>query len=155
LDANHLVILCTLSAHDIRIDTHALVDCGCTGIAYINEEFARQDNVPRYQLKNPKTVEVIDGHPISSGDITEHVHIECTIGDHHETLVAYMASLGRFPLLLGIPWLKKHDVSVNFAKMDIQFTSPNCLPHRTTITPRTIKGITLRHLHHIVPMDRK
>jgi hypothetical protein len=108
----------------------------------MNDEFTRQHNFPRYQLKTPKTVEVIDGRPISSGDITEYVHIDCTIGDHHEKLVAYVASIGYYPLVLGIQWLKKHDVSINFPKMDIQFPSQNCLAHQSKITPTPIKGIT-------------
>jgi hypothetical protein len=108
----------------------------------MNDELACQHNFPRYQLKNPKTIEVIDGRPISSSDITEYIHIDCTIGNHHEKLVAYVASISYYPLVLGIPWLKKHDVSINFPKMDIQFPSPNCLAHRSKITPTPIKGIT-------------
>jgi hypothetical protein len=131
-----------LSDHDIKTDTHALVDYGCTGLSFINEAFAYQHNLPRYQLKNPKTVEVIDGHPISSGNITEYVEVQCTIGDHHETLTAYLTSLGHYPLVLGIPWLKKHDVTINFAKNDIQFSSPGCLPHCTMVTPGPVKGLT-------------
>jgi hypothetical protein len=52
-----------------------------------------------------------------------------------------VASIGHYPLILGIPWLKKHDVSINFPKMDIQFPCPNCLSHRSKITPTPIKGI--------------
>jgi hypothetical protein len=59
-----------------------------------------------------------------------------------------VASIGHYPLILGIPWLKKHDVSINFPKMDIQFPSPNCLAHRSKITPTPIKGIT-------TPQDNK
>jgi hypothetical protein len=33
-------------------------------------------------------------------------------------------------------------MSINFSKMDIQFPSPNCLAHRSKITPTPIKGIT-------------
>jgi hypothetical protein len=108
----------------------------------MNDEFAHQHNFPRYQLKTPKTIEVIDGQPISSSDITEYIYIDCTIGNHHEKLVTYVASIGHYPLVLGIPWLKKYHVSINFPKMDIQFPSPNCLTHRSKITPTTIKGIT-------------
>jgi transposase InsO family protein len=108
----------------------------------MNDEFACQHNFHRYQLKTPKTIEVIDGRPISSSDITEYIHIDCTIGDHHEKLVAYVASIGHYPLILRIPWLKKHDMSINFPKMDIQFPSPNRLAHRSKITPTPIKGIT-------------
>jgi hypothetical protein len=142
MDGNHLVVLCTLSDHDIKIDTHALVDCGCTGLSFMNEAFACQHNFARYQLKNPKTVEVIDGHPISSGDIMEYVEVQCMIADHHETLTAYLTSLGHYPLILGIPWLKRHDVTINFAKNDIQCSSPGYLPHRTMVTPVPVKGLT-------------
>jgi hypothetical protein len=103
MDGNYLVIPFTLSDYDIKIDTHALVDCGCTGLSFMNEAFACQYNIPCYQLKNPITVEVIDGYPISSGDITEYVEVQYMIGDHHETLTAYLTSLGYYPLVLGIP----------------------------------------------------
>jgi hypothetical protein len=142
MDGNHLVILCTLSNHDIKIDTHALVDCGCTGLSFMNEAFIRQHNFPHYQLKNLKTVEVIDGYPISLGDITEYVEVQFTIADHYETLTAYLTSLGHYPLILGIPWLKRHDVTINFTKNNMQFSSPGCLPHCAMITPVPIKGRT-------------
>jgi hypothetical protein len=109
----------------------------------MNDEFARQHNFHHYQLKTAKTIEVNDGRPISSGDITKYIHIDCTIGNHHEKLTAYVASIGHYPLVLGIPWLKKHDVNINFPKMDIQFPSPNCLTHRSKVTPIPIKGITM------------
>jgi hypothetical protein len=149
MDGNHLVVPCTLSNCNIKIDTHALVDCSCTGLSFMNEAFACQYNFPCYQLKNPKTVEVIDGHPISSGDITEYVEIQCTIGDHYESLTAYLTSLGHYPLVLGIPWLKKHDVTINFTKNDIQFSSPGCLPHRTMVTPVPVKGLTMERRNKI------
>jgi hypothetical protein len=142
MDGNHLIVPCTLSDRDIKIDTHALVDCGCTGLSLMNEAFARQHNFPRYQLKNPKTVQVIDCHPISLGDITEYIEVQCSIGDHHETLTTYLTSLGHYPVVLRIPWLKKHDVTINVAKNDIQFSSPGYLPHRTMVTPTAIKGLT-------------
>jgi hypothetical protein len=141
IDGNHLIIPCTLSDHDIKMDTHALVDCRCTGLSFMNEAFARQHHFPHYQLKKPKTAQVIDGHPISSGDITEYVEVQYTIGDQHETLTAYLTSLRHYPLILGIPWLKRHDLTINFAKNDIQFSSPGCLPHRAMVTPVPIKGL--------------
>jgi hypothetical protein len=141
MDGNHLIILCTLSNCNTKIDTHALVDSGCTGLSFMNEAFAHQHNFPCYQLKNPKTVEVIDGCPISSGDITEYVEVQCTIGDHHKTLTAYRTFLGHYPLILGIPSLKRHDVTINFAKNDIQFSLPGCLPHYTMVTPIPIQGL--------------
>jgi hypothetical protein len=61
LDGNHLIILCTLSDHDIKIDTHALVNCCCTGFSFMNDEFTHRHNFPHYQSKTQITVEIIDG----------------------------------------------------------------------------------------------
>jgi hypothetical protein len=108
----------------------------------MNEAFACQHNFPHHQLKNPKIVEVIDGCPISSGDIIEYVEIQCIIADHYKSLTAYLMSLGYYPLVFGIPWLKRHDVTINFAKNDIQFSSPRYLPHQTMVTPVPVKGLT-------------
>jgi hypothetical protein len=88
-------------------------------------------------------VEVIDGQPISCSDITEYFHIDCTIGDYDEKLIAYMASISHYALIVGIPWLKKHDMNINFPKMDIQYPSRNCLSHQSKVTPTPIKGITM------------
>jgi hypothetical protein len=142
MDGNHLVILYTLSDHDIKIDTYALVDCRCTGLSFMNKAFTCQHNFPCSELKNTKTVKVIDGCLISLGDITEYVEVQCMIGDHYETLTAYLTSLGHYPLILGIPWLKRHDITINFANNEIQFSIPRYLPHYAMVTPIPIKGLT-------------
>jgi hypothetical protein len=85
----------------------------------MNEAFIYQHNFPHCQLKNPKTVELIDSYLMSLGDITEYVEIQYIIGDYHETLTAYLILLGYYPLILGIPWLKRHDITINFAKNNI------------------------------------
>jgi hypothetical protein len=109
----------------------------------MDDPFTHQHNFPRYQLKTPNSIEVIDGRHISSSDITEYVQIDCTIGNHHEKRIAYVASIGHYPIMLGIPWSKKHDVSINFRKLDIQFRSRTFLAQPSKITPTPIKGITM------------
>ena len=70
LDGKHIVISCSLSFGDIHVQTHALIDCGASGYAFIDEGFALQYQILRFQLKKPRIVEVTDGRPIASGDIT-------------------------------------------------------------------------------------
>jgi hypothetical protein len=85
----------------------------------MNKALAHQHNFYHYQLKNPKTVKVINSYPISLGDIMDYVEIQYTIGDHYEILTTYLTSLRHYPLILAIPWLKKHDVTINFIKNNI------------------------------------
>jgi hypothetical protein len=120
---------CTFCNHDINIDSHTIIQCGGIRPSFANEEYTPQDDFPCHQLRNPKTIEVIDSYLISSSNITEYIPSDCTIGNHHELLVAYIMSIGYYPIVPGIPWLKKYNANTNFVKMDIPCPSPNYLPH--------------------------
>jgi hypothetical protein len=85
----------------------------------MNEAFTCQYKFPHYELKNPKTVDVINGHPISSGNIAEYIKVQYPIGDYYKTLIAYLTLLGHYPLILGIPWLKRYDITITFTNDDI------------------------------------
>ena len=47
MDGNHLLVKCLLSNGEDLIETPALVDCGASGFAFIDEEFVRQHHLPR------------------------------------------------------------------------------------------------------------
>ena len=49
LDGHHIVVKCSLSKHDPIIET-ALCDTGATGYVFKDEHFARQHNLPKYEL---------------------------------------------------------------------------------------------------------
>ena len=70
MDENHIIISTQIQDESFLISTHVLVDCGATGFAFIDEEFARGHNFPLFKLKKPRCLEVIDGRPIESGLIT-------------------------------------------------------------------------------------
>ena len=106
LDGKHIVISCSLSFGDIRILTHALIVCGATGYAFVDEEFACQHQITRFQLKIPRIVEVIDGRPIASGDITHLAKATPPIQNHHENLPMPITALGHYPTVLGISWFR-------------------------------------------------
>src|SRR6266705_681795 len=76
LEGNHLVVDCTI---EDRISSHALIDCGASGFAFVDEQFVSQHNLPRYQLRMPHALQVIDGRPISSGDIVDLVRVSLDI----------------------------------------------------------------------------
>ena len=70
LDEQHIVIACTLSFGDTHIQTRALIDCGASDFSFVDDEFARRHRIPLTPLPEPRPLEVIDGRPIASGDIT-------------------------------------------------------------------------------------
>ena len=140
LDGKQNINSCTLSFGDIRIQTRALIDCGATGYAFIDEGFARKYQILRFHLKKSRIVEVIDGRPTASGDITHLAKATLSIQEHHENLSMFITALGHYPILLGIPWLRQHDVGIRFASNLITFGSLFCLAHCTEL-PTIIKAM--------------
>jgi hypothetical protein len=82
MDGNHRIMTCTLSLNNKEIPTHALIDYGATGYAFIDQDFADCHQLSPHPLKTPHTLEVIDGRKISSGDITHMVEAQLSIQEH-------------------------------------------------------------------------
>jgi len=129
MEGKHLVVLCRISFGNRTVATHALIDCGATGIAFIDEDFARHHQLPLTPLQYPRSLEVIDGRPISSGDITHVANTHLVILEHQETLPMFVTKLGHYPVVLGIPWLELHDVAIRFNSRTLTFGSQYCTSH--------------------------
>lgn len=140
MEEEQLVIACTIDIGSCRISTCALVDTGATGISFIDERFARHHNLPLHKLTTPREVEVIDGRPIRSGRITHFARFRLRISQHEEELSSFVTQLGQYPFILGIPWLRQHDVNVRFRSNLLTFDSRECIPKHCMDTV-TIKGI--------------
>jgi hypothetical protein len=82
--------LTSLTVNNQEIPTHALIDCGATGIAFMDQDFARHPQIPLQELKEQKKVEVIDGRPIESGDITHIANVGMKIQEHKEQLPMFI-----------------------------------------------------------------
>jgi len=141
MEGKHLVITCSLTIGDQVIQTHALIDCGATGIAFMDQDFARHHEVPLRELKEKRQVEVIDGRTIESGDITHLAEVGMNIQDHKERIPMFITKLGHYPIVLGIPWLRLHDVAVRFTSNTVTFGSQYCVDHCQE-GPVTVQGVT-------------
>jgi len=102
-----------------------MIDTGAMGFAFIDENFVHQHKFPCYRLNPPQDLEVIDGRPIESGQITHLTKISCQIQDHTEMLPAFITKLGHFSLVLGIPWLRRHAVFTDFVSNSVRFQCPD------------------------------
>src|SRR5690606_12972009 len=138
LDGLHMVVRCEISHDNKSVPAHALIDCGATGFAFVDKDFASQHNLPLFPLREPRALEVIDGRPISSGDITHICKVPFKVNDHFEHLPMFVTSLGHYPIVLGIPWLRRHGPSINFEANTVTFKSPpclrSCLPEQQPVT---------------------
>ena len=117
-----------------------MADCGAT-TSFIDSLFAHLHGLNFSLLQHPRDLTVADGRPVSSGTITHTVQISFTLGAHTETLELFVTTLGQYPVVLGLPWLRKHDPRIRFKDNTITFNSEHCLEHcNTTHQAMTICG---------------
>jgi hypothetical protein len=107
----------------------------------MDQDFVCHHQIPLQEMKEKKQVEVIDGRPIESGDITHIAKVGMQIQEHKEQHSMFITKLGHYQIVLGIPWLQLHDVAVRFASNTVTFGSQYCITHYHD-APVTIPGVT-------------
>ena len=112
------------------LDICILLDSGADS-CFIDITFAKQYSIPLIKLEQPIEVEVVDGHPISSGLITHQtVPLTLRIGNHVETLPFFVICSPSHPVILGLSWLELHNPDVNWHEHTVSFVDPFCSDHQ-------------------------
>ncbi|KAL0154784.1 hypothetical protein M9458_049047, partial [Cirrhinus mrigala] len=88
----------------------ALVDLGAAG-NFIDREFARTHSIPLVPCASHLAVAAVDGRPLGSGQIQHNNDdlILCARALHTETIRLFVLSTSQNPIILGFPWLEKHN----------------------------------------------
>jgi len=63
------------------------------------------------------------------------------IQEHKEQFPMFITKLGHYPIVLGIPWIRLHDVAVRLASNTVTFGSQYCITHCHD-TSVTVRGVT-------------
>ena len=115
MDGGYIVVSVKLDDKSNKFfSSYVLVDCSATGYAFVDEEFAHDHDLLLYKLKTPRSLEVIDGRPIESGLITHLIRLRMSIDGHQKDIPMFVTKLGYYPVVLGLPWLRRYDVHVGF-----------------------------------------
>jgi hypothetical protein len=125
------------------VTTRAMVDCGGQG-SFINDKFSHQHQLPRRPKSYPVSLVLADGSQSQAGHLTQYNPVLLRTADNEEQLGLDIAPTSH-NIILGMPWLKKHDPSVRFGSQTLTFDSPfcqaNCNHYGKTVplhsTPRT------------------
>ena len=148
---DHIVLPCTIASKETLFNTFAMADCGATA-SFIDCLFAQLYGLKLSPLQHPQNLTVADGRPVSLRTITHTVRIAFALGAraHRKTLKLFVTTLGQYPVVLGLPWLQKHDPCIWFKDNIITFNSKHCLEHcNATHQAMTICGAdnTFNTLH--------
>ncbi len=107
-----------------RLTFNVLVDTGATGYSFIDTVIAQtvceRLQIQPVRLLKPKPLKGFDGRP--GRDITHAIYPTMTIHDHVETVTPMLIThLGTHPIILGKPWMNKHQVMLDMTNDRIVF----------------------------------
>lgn len=69
----------------------------------------------------PKIVRNVDNSANALGKITNYVEVNLRVGGHEEQTRFSVTGIGEDDLILGLPWLRRHNPSLNWRKGQMLF----------------------------------
>lgn len=122
---DHVILPVRLALPDGPIDTFALLDSGATS-SFVDERFAQRHSLSLSSKPYPRPLLLIDGMPIASGDVTHETSVTLVTGGHAELISLDVCRLARYPIVLGVTWLRRHNPSVDWRANRLTFDSLFC-----------------------------
>uniref|UniRef100_A0A3B3SGE7 ribonuclease H n=1 Tax=Paramormyrops kingsleyae TaxID=1676925 RepID=A0A3B3SGE7_9TELE len=103
----------------------ALVDSGAVG----NFSLALESSIPLQVLSNPVTVLGVNGAPLHRGEVSHRTGpIALQVGVlHRETLDFLVLPEAKDPIILGLPWLRRHNPVIDWGTGELSTWSTHCL----------------------------
>lgn len=102
-----------------------LVDSGATTL-FIDKDFATKHGLKLNRIRKPQTVRTIDGSEITSGKIMSDTWVDVEIGRHKEGVRLKLVKLDGQDIVLGMPWLRQHNVKIDWKEGSVTFSSEYC-----------------------------
>ncbi|KAL0192406.1 hypothetical protein M9458_010702, partial [Cirrhinus mrigala] len=137
---NRCEIPVLLSSNDTSIQTTALIDSGAAG-NFIDKDFVEANRLPIVSCAFPVAVAALDGRPLGTGRV-DHTTKDLTLRlepNHQESIRFFIITSPQSPLILGYPWLNRHEPTISWTEGRITHWSPRC--HQHCISPAPPKSL--------------
>ena len=136
---------------DRTVETPALIDSGAGGM-FIDEQFARDNNIALTPLINRIPVYNVDGTQNKQGVITHYAWRELSVAGITRRTRLLATSLGKEAIILGLPWLRRTNAKIDWQTGKVEFEgsseaeSPKPRPRATVEDEPEPINQTISHL---------
>ncbi|KAL0161345.1 hypothetical protein M9458_045070, partial [Cirrhinus mrigala] len=121
-----LAVPATLSWEGHQHPVQAMIDSGAAG-DFLDLSLAKELGIPTQLLPHPQAVTALDGRPLEPGKVTEATQsLRLTIHQHQQEETFYLIDSPEYPVILGHPWLRRHNPQIDWSAGTILSWSPSC-----------------------------
>ena len=95
------------------VTINAMIDLGATE-HFIDQEFCNKHGIKMIRAKNQRDIYLADGKPSAMGPVTHMTKVPMDISSHREVATFQVANLENHEVILGMPWLRKHNLTIDW-----------------------------------------
>uniref|UniRef100_A0A8C5PY86 ribonuclease H n=1 Tax=Leptobrachium leishanense TaxID=445787 RepID=A0A8C5PY86_9ANUR len=123
----HMTIPVILQWEDRSVNVSAIIDSGASN-NFFDLTLATSLAIPTRLKKTPTPLQMVDGSTLRTGPIThETTPLLLLIGTKHQERLQWdIVPSPLFPLVLGLPWLRTHNPSIDWSSNTVSFPSHHC-----------------------------
>ncbi|RYF06361.1 MAG: hypothetical protein EOO77_27005, partial [Oxalobacteraceae bacterium] len=123
-------LLTNVTSEHCSAETYSLLDTGCEGYAFMDHAWAKEHRLPIHTLRRPFKLYGFADESEDAWTIRHYTRCDLKTGDHMEKGVPlFLTRLAHYPIVLGTPWLEKHNPTTDWAGSTIVFQSDYCRAH--------------------------
>jgi len=124
-DKDHIMVKIQLHGKKESVTINAMIDSGATE-DFIDREVCHKHGIKMIKARNPREIYLADGKPSAMGPVTHLTKVPMDIGSHRELATFQVANLQNHEVILGMPWLKEHNPTIDWNDKRITFNSERC-----------------------------
>jgi len=121
-DNDHIMVKIQLHGEKGSVTINAMIDSGATE-DFIAREVCNKHGIKMIKAKNPREIYLADGKPSAIGPVTHRTKVPMDISSHKELATFQVANLQNHEVILGMPWLREHDPTIDWNDKKLTFNS--------------------------------
>jgi len=124
-DKDHIMVKVQVHGEKESVTINYMIDSGATE-DFIDREVCNKHRIKMIKAKNPREIYLADGKPRAMGPLTHMTEVPMDISSHRELATFQVANLQNHEVILGMPWLREHNPTIDWKDKRITFNSERC-----------------------------
>jgi len=124
-DKDHIMVQIQLHGEKKAVTINAMIDSRATE-DFIDREVCNKHGIKMIKAKNPRGIYLADGKPSAMGPVTHMTKVPMDISSHRELATFQVVNLQNHEVILGMPWLREHNPTIDWNVKRITFNSERC-----------------------------
>ena len=124
-DKDHIMVKLQLRGDKETVNINAMVDSGATE-DFIDKEVCKKHGIKMSKAEVERKIYLADGKLSAMGPVTHIARVPMDISNHRELATFQVANLQHHEVILGMPWLRGHNPTIDWNERKITFNSERC-----------------------------